>query len=333
MRGSVTRRLLTIDGGGIRGLIPACLLVELERQTGRPARETFDFMAGTSTGALIVAGLAAGLPAERLVSLYQQRAADVFRRRPWSALRRIVSGSMYDIQRLHALIAAEVGPQAAGWTLNDAPVDLLISAKRLSDGMPWYFVRDHPSNASRAGTLGLVDCVTASAAAPTYFQPWTIDGVGTLVDGGAGVAGNPVYQACVEAFDYHDAYRPEQTVIVSLGTGWYPHRARPTWIWPWLEWLLAELLRSPGEQQTEIVQRHFGSTPLYRFDLLLERPIPLDGVQLAAELRHIGESFAATIDWQPVLAGEESPLRITAANRLPRDYCRRLGSEVPPPPG
>lgn len=69
--------------------------------------------------------------------------------------------------------------------------------------MPWYFVRDSQANSRRTGRLPLVDCVTASAAAPTYFWPWTIpeDGallppgvepVGTLVDGSVGVSGNPV---------------------------------------------------------------------------------------------------------------------------------------------
>lgn len=64
----IERRVLSIDGGGIRGIIPAVLLTELERQTGRPARETFDFIAGTSSGALAAGALAAGVPAERIVS-------------------------------------------------------------------------------------------------------------------------------------------------------------------------------------------------------------------------------------------------------------------------
>ena len=57
------RRILSIDGGGVRGIIPAVLLAELERETGRPARETFDFVAGTSSGAVLAAGIAAGIPA------------------------------------------------------------------------------------------------------------------------------------------------------------------------------------------------------------------------------------------------------------------------------
>ena len=65
------RRILSIDGGGVRGIIPAVLLAALERQTGRPARDTFDFVAGTSSGAVMTAGIAAGIPAEQMVSLFE----------------------------------------------------------------------------------------------------------------------------------------------------------------------------------------------------------------------------------------------------------------------
>ena len=63
------RRILSIDGGGVRGIIPAVLLASLEQRTGRRARESFDFVAGTSTGAVLAAGIAAGVPAERMVRL------------------------------------------------------------------------------------------------------------------------------------------------------------------------------------------------------------------------------------------------------------------------
>ena len=143
------------------------------------------------------------------------------------------------------------------------PVDLLITAKGVPSGEPWYFVKDNPNNSRCTGRLGLVDYATASAAAPTYFQPWMVDEwlvppgcgpVGELVDGGVGVAGNPVYQACVEAFFYTDGsnvYRPGETTMVLLGTGRsITPRRRPTWIGSWLGWVLSELLESPGEQQT-----------------------------------------------------------------------------------
>lgn len=218
---------------------------------------------------------------------------------------------MYSTTTLRRVIAEESGA-AADWKLNHSPVDLLITAKRVSDGKPWYFVRDNPLNSGRTGNLSLVDCVTASAAAPTYFKPWTIpenalppgvEPVGTLVDGGVGVAGNPVYQACVEAFYYGEGYAPEETVVVSLGTGRAKlGRGVPSWLYAWLGWLIGELLRSPGEQQTEIVQRHFKLAGFHRIDAELEESIGMDDVGKIDELRDIGERVASTVDWGSVLS-------------------------------
>jgi predicted acylesterase/phospholipase RssA len=316
------KHLLAIDGGGVRGIIPASAVAALEHTAGRPAREIFDFMAGTSSGAVIVAGLAAGIPAERIVTLYSERSGTVLRQRPWKTLARILTGSMYEIGELHRLIREELGPHARGWSLNDAPLDLLITAKRLSDGMPWYFVRDNPANSCRAGGYRLADAVTASAAAPTYFQPWPMGGIGLLVDGGTGVAGNPVYQACVEAFHYSNAYEPASTVVVSLGTGRFPRRARPRWIWPWIDWLLSELLLSPAEQQTQLVHRHYPEAAFYRLDVRLPSDIDVDAVDRVVDLRHMGDAFAATIDWPAILSGTDREFRVTGASTLSREYCR-----------
>lgn len=317
------RRILTIDGGGVRGIIPAVLLAALERQTGRLTRDAFDFVAGTSTGAVLAAGIAAGIPAERLVTLYAERSSQVFRRIPVvGTLRRIITGSMYDTPTLHRLIREELGPEARDWRLNDAPIDMLITAKRLSDGMPWYFVRDNPANSCRAGEYLLADAATASAAAPTYFSPRNLAGIGELIDGGIGVAGNPVYQACVEAFEYTHAYSPSETVVVSLGTGTLLRRERPTWLWPWLGWLLSELLRSPAEQQTELVHRHYPEARFYRLDLELGREIGLDAVDRMGELRALGERLAEVINWAAILDGLDERFRVTEATTLPREYCR-----------
>lgn len=317
------RRILTIDGGGVRGIIPATLLARLEATTGRLTRDAFDFVAGTSTGAVLAAGIAAGIPASRLASVYAERAGEVFRRVPLlTTLRRIVRGEAYDTAVLNALIRDELGSEARDWRLNDSPVDLLITAKRLRDGMPWYFVRDNPVNSCRAGSVRLSDAATASAAAPTYFAPWDIRGVGELIDGGIGVAGNPVYQACVEAFHYTEVYVPADTLVVSLGTGKLLQRSRPGWLWSWLSWLLSELLRSPAEQQTELVHRHWPEARFYRLDLELEREIGLDAVDRVGELRDLGARLAAAVDWEAILDGRDERYLVTDATTLPREYCR-----------
>jgi predicted acylesterase/phospholipase RssA len=316
--GKMARRtLLSIDGGGIRGILPACLLAKLEQTTGRPARDTFQFLAGTSTGALLAASLAAGLPAKRILDIYVRRGPEIFRpRKPWNTVKRALTGSAYSIAKLRQILCEELG-DASAWDLNRSPVDVLLTAKGL-DGTPWYFVKDKPANSRRTGRFGLVDCATASAAAPTYFGPFHIPELGTVVDGGVGVTGNPVYQACVEAFCYTGEYTPEETTVVSLGTGRFPiPDTPPRTLWGWLEWVLAELLRSPGEQQTELVQRQFPNVTLYRLDADLKRldaslakPIDMDDIEAIPKLVSYGEKFAAEVDWPAILEGGDERYRI-----------------------
>ncbi len=330
---NMPQRLLSIDGGGIRGIIPAVALTKLESTTGRLTRDIFSFVAGTSTGAIIAAAIAAGVPATRILDLYLNRADEVFTGfPPLNTLKRIISGSMYSTQKLHDLIAEELGP-AQDWKFNDSPIDLLITAKGVPDGLPWYFVRDRrPHNSGCTGGLGLVDCATASAAAPTYFEPWTLregppphcERIDALVDGGVGVAGNPVYQACVEAFYYTGGeYKPEETTTVSLGTGRsIATKRRPAWILPWLEWVLGELLESPGEQQTEITWRLFPQMTFYRIDTKLKEDIALDDAGSANRLREYGERLAELIDWEAILAGTDTTFRVGPEQKLWPQYAR-----------
>ena len=309
-----SRFLLSIDGGGIRGILPVCALMKLEQTTGRLARETFSFAAGTSTGAILSAAIAAGIPATRLLDLYLNRGVEIFSPRPpWNTIKRAARGFMYSIDTLHSIIEEEFGA-AAAWKINDSPIDLLLTAKGL-DGKPWYFVKDKPANSRATGEFGLVDCATASAAAPTYFDPWKCSGaagMGPLVDGGVGVTGNPVYQACVEAFCYTGEYAPDTTTVVSLGTGRFKAASgEPSTLWGWLEWVLAELLQAPEEQQTEIAQRQFPQMRFFRFDAdiaqidpTLEKPIDMDDVGSMDKLVAYGHAFAASIDWRAVLEGD-----------------------------
>jgi hypothetical protein len=331
--------LLSIDGGGIRGILPICMLIRLEQQTGKLARETFDFVAGTSTGAVIAASIAAGIPATRMLDLYLTRSAEVFPQKPWNFLKRVVFGHMYDARKLHEVLASEAG-DSIYWSLNNSPIDLMVTAKRVSDGMPWYFVRDNPRNSKRTGKLRLLDCVTASAVAPTYFDPWTVDEpnpppghkpVGRLVDGGVGVAGNPVYQACVEAFWYSEGYEPANTVMVSLGTGRvdsYSDPGRPPLaILSWIEWVVSDLLDSANEQQTDITRRHFPDMTFYRLDPdlkaldpSLKNGISQDDVAAIPLLRTLGQRYASSIDWDAILEEKDRTYLITPDRTLVRQY-------------
>ncbi len=297
------RRILSIDGGGIRGIIPACTLVALEQQLGKPARECFDFLAGTSTGALISACLAAGIPASRILDIYTQRSGEVFTPpKPIADGKRLVEGYMYDAANIQKVLADDLGP-AADWTMNDSPIRLLITAKGI-DTHPWYFVRDNPKNSGKTGKLGLVDCAVASSAGPTYFSPWTIDidGLATvLVDGSVGVTGNPVYQACVEALYFDDGFTLPDTRVVSLGTGFFPlGNKTPRLVVGWIEWTVQALLDAPEDQQTELVDRHFPGI-MKRFDWQLPHAIDLADTSAIAELVALGQQAAQAMDWQTIL--------------------------------
>ena len=109
---------------------------------------------------------------------------------------------------------------------------------------------------------------------------------------------------------------------MSLGTGKFLRRERPAWLWPWLGWLLSELLRSPTEQQTELVHRHYPTTPFYRLDLELDREIGLEAVGRIGALRASGERLASAVDWPAILEARDDRFRVTEATTLPREYCR-----------
>ena len=185
------RRILAIDGGGIRGIIPAAVLVALEQQTGKPIRESFDFVAGTSTGALIAAAACAGVSASRMLDIYRGDASQIFTPpQPIAEAERLIVGYSYNPDHIRDVLVSEFGPMANA-TLNDSPIRILITATAI-DSHPWYFVQDNPKNARTAGSLRIVDCAVASSSAPTYFKPWRMHVNGkqiTLLDGGGDVTG------------------------------------------------------------------------------------------------------------------------------------------------
>ena len=88
------RRVLSLDGGGIRGIIPALVVAHLERQMGAPASELFDLIVGTSTGGILALGLSLQdqqggslLAVKRMVALYERHGAQIFERSLWRKLR------------------------------------------------------------------------------------------------------------------------------------------------------------------------------------------------------------------------------------------------------
>lgn len=292
---------LSIPGGGVRGALTVRPLLRLEKQTGKLCREIFSGVAGTSTGSLLAACIAAGVPMTKVAEMYHDKASDIFNhgRSVGDALL-LERGYKYDIGNLHE-VATETLGAAAALSLNAFPITTLITAKGVN-GHQWYFTKDNPLNAGKTGKLKLIDCCVASSAAPTYFEPWTVPGIGLCVDGGVGVSGNPVYEFAYELFRYN-AYLPEGSVMVSIGTGKSPAPAPPTsCVLSEIAWIIGELLGAPEALAPKLVRRHFPTLNFQSFDIPLTAPIEMDQASNVPALEAFGEKLADQMDWGKILA-------------------------------
>ena len=195
-------RILALDGGGIRGVLNARLLAHLERELQYASQDLFDLFAGTSTGALILAGLAVPIGeghhrerAQDFVDMYRSAALDIFPRR--RTVPRLIAGLPKRPPAnpaLEQVLATYVGAT----TLADTAVDVAIPAYDLANREVVVFTqRDEASSQTR-----LADAARASAAAPTYFPPVKLRWQGRdreLVDGGL-FANNPALIAALQAW-------------------------------------------------------------------------------------------------------------------------------------
>jgi patatin-like phospholipase/acyl hydrolase len=199
-------RVLAIDGGGIRGLIPALVLAEIERRTGRRVAQLVDLVAGTSTGAILACALTRPdpLPAAEVAGLYLEEGPRIFAR---SLLKTVTSADGYLDERYDdAGLVAALQRYLGDARLVDATVPVLLTAYDLQ-GRTAVLLR----SSDGGGGVSMVDAAHASSAAPTYFQPVRV-GAMTLVDGGV-FAVNPSLAAFAET-----AGQPLE-VLASLGTG------------------------------------------------------------------------------------------------------------------
>ncbi len=299
------KKILSIRGGGIRGIIPCCCLMRLESQLGGVTRDHVDLCAGTSTGALLTAAIAAGIPAADLLKVYTQRSHEIFT--PSGAIataKRVVEGFMYDPAHLHHVMVSVFG-EKAGWVINDSPIRVMISATAMN-GHNWFFVRDNPRNTRITGRVRLLDAAVASACAPTYFDHWKIEDIDgktlRFFDGGAGGTANPAYQACVEAFEYDD-FLPAETRMVALGTGYFPTSDEPpSGLIGTVGWATGTLVDTSADWVDRAVNRQWPGVMTSRN---VELPRTIDEADLSAirDLVEIGQKMAAALDWNELLGG------------------------------
>jgi patatin-like phospholipase/acyl hydrolase len=297
--------ILSISGGGIRGIIPCCCLVALESQLGGVTRDHIQYCAGTSTGALLTAAVGAGIPASELLKVYTDRSSQIFT--PTGVIadaKRIAEGFMYDPKNLHAVLVSVFGA-AASWAVNDSPIPLMISATAVN-GHNWFFVKDNPKNSQTTGKVILIDAAVASSCAPTYFNCWPIDGILRqttiyLFDGGAGGTANPIYQACVEAFDYDDMAAADSR-IVSLGTGYYPASDTPPKdLLNTINWATDTLVDTSEDWMAGAVGRQWPDLSVQTFNPPLPSDIGMADLSAIPALVKVGQELADAMDWSKIL--------------------------------
>ena len=211
-------RILSIDGGGICGILPASILAEIESRYlgGGSVADHFDMVAGTSTGGIIALGLAHGLSGRTIRDFYIEKGDRIFP--PAAAPRR----RMRFLARLFRSVY-DRGPieQELLRIFDDAPLGsartrLCIPAFEGVHGEPWIYKTPHHPDYQKDRVERMVRVALATSAAPTYFRALGNNGY-LMVDGGIW-ANNPVMNAVVDALSCYDLDR-SQVRVLSLGCG------------------------------------------------------------------------------------------------------------------
>jgi patatin-like phospholipase/acyl hydrolase len=214
--------VLSVDGGGIRGVIPAMVLADLEKRTGKRTADLFDLVAGTSTGGIIALALTVPGPdgrprwmANDLVDLYVTEGPRIFEH---SIGQMFESGlglldQKYDAAPLEQALQDYLGEAR----ISEAVTDVMVTSYDLEHRKPFFFKTDRAKEKPEHDWL-MREAARATSAAPTYFEPEHLVADNTefaLCDGGV-FANNPAMSAYAEARRRHPR---AQIRIVSLGTG------------------------------------------------------------------------------------------------------------------
>jgi patatin-like phospholipase/acyl hydrolase len=300
-------RVLSIDGGGIRGLVPALLLEELERRLkakgkSEPLHAYFDLIAGTSTGGIIAAGLTAPHPQDmtrpaatpaELVALYRDQGGDIFDQTFFRSVRKafanIFSGNVrgaFEEEYDHGPLEEKLRKTLGGRRISDALTGVLITAYDIG-ARTTVVMKKRPLRPGEEPHDDFLfwQVARATSAAPTYFEPARVTNLTTresmtLVDGGV-YANNPSVCAFVEA--HKMGASSETMLLVALGTG-HQNRAYSyyeTRNWGPINWInpargapiISILMHGQcgaAEHQLEQLLNCGPQTNYYRFDAQLD---------------------------------------------------------------
>ncbi len=271
------KRILSLDGGGIRGAMAIGYLEHIERilrhrfdDPQLRLRDYYDLIGGSSTGSIIAAGLAIGMSATEVADSYCELGPRVFSRK------RSLSGrlrAVFDGDELVDVLTEHLG----GRTLGDESITtgLCIVTKRADTRSTWP-LHNHPGGrffeANR--NIPLTTAIRASAAAPIFFTPVGIDvraggGRGAFIDGSISMANNPALLlfllATLKGFPFRWATGADHLLITSVGTGRWSKVTSPETVlnhrlWNWAIEVPTMLMEDAAEQ-ADLLLRYLGWTP------------------------------------------------------------------------
>ena len=292
-------KVLAIDGGGIRGLIPALVLAEIERRTERRIAQLVDMIAGTSTGGILACALGKPdpLPAAEIAALYEEEGPRIFDR---SLLKQITSlGGYLDERYSEQGLLRALERYLGDIPMSAATVPLVLTAYD-TEARAIHLLR---SEGEHSGAT-MVDAAHATSAAPTYFEPVRLDGA-TLVDGGV-FATNPSLVAYAEV-----GGRLE--LLLSLGTGEHtrPLPYEKIKDWGQLEWArpVIDVVFDGGQDAVDLQLRALLTNGYVRLQTQLE--------QASDDLDDASEDNLARLR-------DEAERLIARESRRIDDVCARL---------
>jgi len=302
------KRILTIDGGGIKGVIPAAFLATVEETTGKRIIDYFDLIAGTSTGGIIALGLGLGLSASEILSFYEVEGPRIFDQEPgndgskWKKakglLRRKVRDARqfflpkYNAGALKAALEKVFGDRVLG----ESRTRLVIPAFDRQRREIHVFKTAHHPRFGIDWKERMVDVALATAAAPTYLPGHQLENGVSLLDGGIW-ANNPAGLAVVEAIGTLGWPRDELKVL-SIGCSEEPIPIPENAGFLGLAMKMADLFmvgQSRGSNGTaKLLLGHTDSDPkLFRYQPIVAKgDFCLDGVSKIRDLKGVGANLA-----------------------------------------
>ena len=209
-------RILSLDGGGIKGTFTASVVASLERMSGHHLADYFDIITGTSTGGIIALGLALGLPAEAILDFYCSKGPAIFP--STGASRRLIHTLRHAFRPKHssAVLRSHLAEVFGEKKLGHSIVRVVIPCFDCNAGRVQLFKTSHHPRFVQDFRTPMVEVALATSAAPTYFAAFTAPDGQSYLDGGVW-ANCPILVALLEAI-YVLQQNPTDIEVLSIGT-------------------------------------------------------------------------------------------------------------------